>query len=328
MKKLSILCAYCLIIVSVQAQALTEKYLKMIPSLPKDTCNITRASIDQFVTQVSTLSDQIVSDKELLENRSETQMEGNEEAAKAQAMQQMSSQYGLSPEQMQQMQSGKMSEADKQALANQVLQQQANMSMGEVQNFSNMSEAGQQAYAEAYGTEMMATGQTSQNQQNATTTKNLNELVAQQSALNSKINTTGEKISSLYAAIENDQQLKTSKQNIEKWQSKLMSMTGVDYGQGKQMDSLAMLIKNEKIMICRKYTPRMRAALKEDFQLTKSMIPDMNQLWKTTAEITRLQSGITLPSEQMDIGTLGILEGYLERLEDAYQYKLYFPEEE
>lgn len=327
MKKLLTLCISCIILGSVQAQSITEKYLKMIPSLPKDTCNITHAGIDNFQKQVTALSDQLRSEIESLGKIAANKMEGSEEIAKANAMQQMSQQYGLTPEQMQKMKSGKMSAADKQALANQVLQQQTNMSMGEVKNLSKMSDAGKKAYAEAYATEMMATGQTGQNQQNIANAKNLNQLMAEQQTMMSKISATGKMISNLYTTIENDPELQKSYADIEKWHSKLMSMSGVDAGQGKQMDSLGVLITKEQIKICSTYTPRYRAALNQHLSLTKSLIPDTYQLGQITAQLTKLQTGVEQPAESTEVGNLQLITGYLESLKDAYKFKLSFPEE-
>lgn len=326
MKKIVIVCVTLLIVVSVQAQTLTEKYLKMTPVLPKDTCNITRVAVDNFVNQVSQLSEQLSSEIESLENMANNQMKDNEEVAKANAMKQMSQQYGLSPEQMQKMQSGKMSEADKQALANQVMQQQTNMSMGEVQNLSKMSDAGKKAYMEAYGTEMAAAGQTPQNKQNATYANNMNQLMAEQQAVMGRLNASGQKISELYAGIENDPNLQKSYQNIEKWKSKQMSMVGVDYGQGKQMDSLGMLIQKEQVKICDKYTPKYRAAVRQHFDILKTSLPDHEKLSGITAELTKIQTGIVLPDEYTEVGKLQSLKGYLSSLKDAYKFKLYFPE--
>jgi len=310
------------------AQTMTEQYLKKIPALPKDTCNITKSNMETWKEMLSVLIDDIDNQINDLNQYVENKMENSEESAKQNMMQQMSQQYGLTPEQMQKMQSGKMSAAEKQALASQVLQQQTNMSMGEVQNLSKMSEAGKKAYMEAYGTEMMATGQTTQNQQNVAIAKNLNQLMAEQQALNVKLNETTMKISNLYSSIENDPELVKSLQNIEKWHSKMMSMAGIATNKEmKILDSLSVLIKNEQIKICDKYTPRLHSAIKQHYPLMKASIPDAYRLVQVTAELTKVQSGVTLPPEGAESGTLSLIKNYLEALRGAYNYKLYYPED-
>lgn len=327
MKTLMIFVAAMLTVIFADAQPLTQQYLAKIPSLPKDTCNITKSNIEAYVQKIKVLIDELDRQINTLNSSVDNTMENNEEIAKQNAMKQMQQQYGLSQEQMKQMQSGKMSAAEKQALANQVLQQQTNMSMGEVQNLSKMSEAGKKAYMEAYGTEMMATRQTAQNQQNAANAKNLNQLIAEQQALNAKVNETSMKISNLYSSNENDPELLKSYQNIEKWHSKLMSMSGVDAGQGRQMDSLGVLITNEQIKICNKFTPRLRSAIQQHYPLMTASIPDAYRLAQVTAELTKSQSGVIVPPESFESGTLSLVKNYLEALSEAYKYKLYYPED-
>lgn len=311
----------------VSAQTLTKGFLSQIPALPKDSCNITRLAMEGFQQNVANLISEIENKIEELNNIADQKSEGNEEIAKENAMKQMSQQYGLSQEQMAQMKSGKMSAADKQALANQVLQQQTNMSMGEVKNMQKMSESGRKAYAEALGTEMMANAQAGQTNQPKNAGATIHQLITQQQAVMNKINTESQRIGNLYASIEGDAALQKSFQNIDKWHSKMMSMTGVDAGQGRQMDSLAYLIQAEQIKVCKIYTPRYRSAVLQHLASTKASIPDIYQLGQITAQITKLQTSIETPAESTEIGCLESIKGYLNKLKDACKFKLYFPEE-
>lgn len=312
----------------VHAQTITENYLRKVPVLPKDSCNITRIAMEEFQQNVAVLISEIENEIESLNQAVNNQGPANEEAAKAAAMKQMSQQYGLSPEQMAQMKSGKMSAADKQKMANQILQQQTNMSMGEVKNISKMSEAGRKAYTEALGVEMMANAQAGQNKQAANAGATLQQLIMQQQAVMNKINVEGQRIGNLYAAIEGDANLQKSLQNIDKWHAKIMAMSGVDAGQGRQMDSLAVLIKTTQIKICQNYTPRYRSAVLQHLASMKASMPDIVQLGQITAQLTKMQTSIEPSAGSTEIGCLESIKGYLSKLEDAYQYKLYFAEDE
>lgn len=327
MKTLVIACVTCFIVASAHAQTLTEKYLKMIPSLPKDTCNITHAVIDKFMAQVSVLSDQINAEKKSLENKADNKMKNSEETARAQTMQQMGQQYGLSQEEMNKMQSGKMSEADKKAMANKMMQQQTNMSMGEVQNLSNMSETGKKAYAEAYGTEAMATAQIDSNKQKESDkAKNSYELMNEQKSLMAKIEAGNQQIINLYSVIESSPQRLQMLDNIEKMQSKWSAMVGADGGQGDSMDSLALRITSEKIKYCSLYTPQYRNALRQHYKILENSIPNHFRSGQITSELAKAQAGVGIPAECAEIGGLEAISEYLDKLENAYQYKLYFPE--
>jgi exosome complex RNA-binding protein Rrp42 (RNase PH superfamily) len=150
---------------TVTAQTRTQEYMKKIPALPKDSCNITRASAEDFIARVAVLRDQMVSEIEQLRESIDSHMEANAPTAEENAMKQMSQMYGMSQADLEKMKNAKnMSAADKQALANKMMSQQANMTMDEAKNLAKMSEAGRQAYTEAYATEAMATANTDPNQ--------------------------------------------------------------------------------------------------------------------------------------------------------------------
>jgi hypothetical protein len=317
-----------LTVVYANAQTNAESFLNKMPGLPKDSCNITKTEVESLTQKVSALIDQTENEIDVLNEKANEKGHGNEEAAKEAAMQQMSQQYGLSQDEMNKMKSGKMSAAEKQAMANKVLQQQTNMSMGEVQNLSKMSDAGKKAYAEAYATEAQATAQANPNKQPVNqSSMNMQQLISAQQAVLGKINANGQKIGNLYASIQNDPDLSKMKKNIKDWQSKIMSMTGVDYGQGKQMDSLAVLIKKEQTKICDKYTPKYRSALRQHLSIMKSSMADIQQLGEITGELTKAQTGIVPPAESTEIRKLQAIKEYLTNLKDAYQFKLCFPEE-
>lgn len=330
MKSTTLIIVLILWVGMLHSQTLTEKYLNKIPALPKDSCNISKVAAENFKQNVSILIDQIKNDIENLKVAENEQSTINEEAVKEHAMQQMSQQYGLSQQQITQMKAGKMSSADKQALANQVLQQQTNMSMSEVQNLSKMSESGRKAYAEALGAEMMATSHGNQNTLSANvSSSNMIQLVQDQQAVMNRINLATRNISNPYSDIENDPNLQKMRKNIDTWHNKMMAMSGiVSDRESKQMDSLAVLIKTTQIKICQNYTPKYMAALRNHYTIIKAMFPDVEKLSEITAQMTKIQTGIEPPKESLEIGNLGNISGYLEKLADAYMYKLYYKEDD
>ncbi len=62
--------------------------------------------------------------------------------------------------------------------------------------------------------------------------------------------------------------------------------------------------------------------------LLKTSIPDYQSLGNTTAEVTRVQTGIEMPAGGTEIPALKAIDGYLTALRDAFDFKLYFPEDE
>jgi DNA polymerase III gamma/tau subunit len=328
MKTIHIFSALFFLINLTQAQSSTSGFLNKIPAIPKESCQISKTDVETFQKQVNSLDNEIKTQIRLLRQKENAQAKNSEAQAKQTAMQQMGQQYGLSQEEMNKMQSGKMSDADKKALANKMMQQQTNMSMEEVQNLGKMSEAGKKAYMEAYGTEAMATSSqpNAAQKKESEKAKDSFELMKEQQSVMAKTNSASQKIGSLYAAIENDPKRTQMLDNIEKMQSKWSSMIGANGGQGDRMDSLAVKIKNEQKKYCELFTPQYHNAVNQHLTILRNSLPDQLRLGEITAEIAKAQTGIEIPAECAEIGNLESLRGYLDKLENAYQYKLYYPE--
>jgi len=311
------------------AQSTAEGFLKKIPALPADSCNATRAVIESFTQQVSSLINEIEDEIGRLNRHANESAGNNEEAAKAAALKQMSQQYGMSQDDIEKMKNAKnLSAADKQAMASRMMTQQTNMSMDEIKNLSNMSEAGKKAYAEGYATEAMAMSQANPKPQPVNKSAlSMSQLLSEQQALAANISANGQKIGTMYSAIENDPSRQVMLDSIQMWRNNWISMSGVDYGQGKQMDSLALMIKKKQIRYCDKYTPKYRSALVQHLKILKASLPDYKSLGEITAQITTTQTGIVASPEDTETGVLTAMNEYLNKLQAAYKYKLYFPED-
>lgn len=308
-----------------QAQTLTLGYKNSMPRLPVDSCNISRGALQQHTASVGAMVVLVEGDIRRLNGLAKQQVKLDEAQAKEKAMAQMKQQYGLSEGEMDKMKSGKMSDADKKAMAEKMLQQQANMSMDEVKNLQQMSDAGRKAYSEALAAEHMANAQSGAAatpvDQDAS---NLFQLMQEQQSLQDRTNEESQRIAYLFNSIESNPNLMASLQNIEKWQSGISANTGADGGQSQTLDSLSQQIKNTKSEICATYTPMYRSALRQYEQSLQTSLADLYRLGQTTARLTQLQTTIQLPSECAETGCLQLLKDYLEKLQQAYKYKLYF----
>jgi len=330
MKKIAFILIALSIALMTSAQTVFDSYMKRVPPLPRDSCNISKANAESFVQQVSALIDELTNDIEERNRKSDEYAEENRGAMEDNAMKQVQQQYGMSEEDINKMKNSKsMTDAEKQEMANKMVMQQTNMSMSEIQNMSKMSEAGKKAYAEAYATEAMASAQA--DPKKYTPDKNsgkLYSLTNEQQALNQKITAGQQKIVNMYAAIENDPEGKAMLDKISKWSAKLTSMMGEvsDY-EAHVMDSIGGLITKEEIKYCNKFTPRYRAVLKQDLANLKASIPDCNRLDEVSGELMKLQTGVDAPPESKEASSLGILNAYLDHLKNAYKYKLYYPED-
>lgn len=328
--------AYLMLIVLVigsmtLAQTRTADYMKRIPALPKDSCNITRAAAVDFAATVAGLEKQLQEELNAINKSVNTHMKSNEGNARDNAMKQMSETYGISQADLEKMKNSKnMTAAEKQALANKMMSQQTNMTVDEAKNVGKMSDAGKKAYAEAYATEAMATNQADPNQKARNETlQDTYQLTVSQQAASSKVAEISNRITALYEPIDNDPSRVAMMERMEGWNRKLTSMTGIASDtDAKIMDSLNLKIRNEQIAYCSKFTPKYRAALRKHLEIVKSSMPDYQSMGNITAEAIKAQSGIEMPAEGREIPALTAINGYLEKLKVAYQYKLYFAEDD
>lgn len=312
------------------AQTRTQDYMQKIPALPKDSCNATRMSVENFVSGVSFLREELVNEIEGIREAVESHMESNTDVAEENVMNQMSQMYGISQADLEKMKNSKdMTAAEKQALANKMMSQQANMTMEEAKNFSNMSEAGKKAYAEAYAAESMAVAKNDPKQSAKNNyASNLYQTNTAQQAAYSKINEISSRIAALYNPIENDPERQKMLDRMSAWNSKLTSMMGiVSDDEAHIMDSLSLRIKNEQIAYCNKYTPQYRSALRKHLQIVKASMPDYKKFGDISAETTKAQTGLDMPAEGKELASLEAIAEYLRSLHEAYKYKLYYPED-
>jgi len=311
------------------SQLTPEAYIRKIPALPTDTCNTSKIGIQNFTNQVNSLNEQVQSDARLRTKQAKANAQTNEAAMKEGAMKQMSQQYGMSEEDMNKMRNAKnLTPAEKQAMANKMMMQQTNISMDEAKNLKKTSEEGKKAWAEGYANEAMATSQTNPKTDGGNSAMNISTLMEEQNTLNLKVTSWEQAIDARYQQLDNDPSGKAMLDKISKWKSEWTAMAGVDYGQGSKMDSLASMIRNEQIDYCRKFTSQYWIILKEHIANVNNSLPEYRRIEAISGEILEIQNNVTSPDAGSDIMCLESVIRYLDRLRQAYKYKLYYSEDQ
>jgi cytochrome c556 len=303
------------------AQVTAEAFMGKIPSLPNNPCSLTSIEKGEFRESVDVVIKQLQAEIDKLQNENEQFMEDNADKMRDN----MARQMGASPADMAKLQKGEdMSDEEAMKMANNILGNTMNLSMGEIDNLKNMSEEGKQAWANAYGTEMMADAQANPQKYKANQQKgkNLYDLVQEQQLLMQQLNAKAEKFSEQFREIENDPDNKTVLENIHDWTTEYFGMAGVDYGQGPKMDALATKIKSAKIAYCNKNTDKYLGILSEYKNYVVTNLGEYNRLEKLVNETTELQTGVKNTSPQ-GLMALSSLMGYLRKYESVLQYSLW-----
>jgi hypothetical protein len=320
MKKSLLLSIVMAISVQTFSQVRPEAYVGLIPAIPNNICSMSREQIDNYLEPVETLLQQI--DEE--QQRRDENIEANIDSGKGKAMQDAATEYGLSQADIQKLQSGNLSETEKMAIANKMAMQKYNVSVTEVQNVSNMSTGGKEAWSQAYATEQMANAQADP----ATAKTDLNsaqkqyDLTMEQKHLNDSLMAIVTKFSNEFEAIRNDPEGKTMLDNIDRWNSELMSMTGIASDtEIKNSNELQSKIKAEKELYCSTFTPRYTEVLRRYESFTKASLSPYYILERLTGRLTKLQTGMDVNKEP---GAMGIasIKSYLVCLKDIFMFNL------
>ena len=300
-----------------KAQFKTQEFVDNIPMLPTEICKIKTEERNAFLTEVNAKKDEINAQIK----KTKSLAKPNENQAKEMAISQMQSQYGLSDEEAKKMKSGKMSAQEKKALADKMMMQQTNISMGELQNLKKMSKEGKKEWGKAYSSEAYAMAQA-----NATTNTNdagnSTELMKQLQALNAKIQQRRAQIQQEYQDFENNSERLEMLQKIKSINSQISSLGGANGGQGAKIDSLTVALKSEKEIYCETFSPMYQNILKKEFADIKNSYTDYYRV----AELNRLLVN-SLPVKTNASGGEEIeyfiyIQNYLEHLSSAFNYNL------
>ena len=339
----TILSAFILILafISVSAQVRPEAYLSKLPSVPGNICSDEPQGKDEFFSKVNEISEQLKTEMERRHENNEAKVD----AGKPKMMDNAMKQTGVSPELVQQLQaldkqskgaSGDQKKAydkQKKALADQMIQQSMNISMGEIENLKKMDKTGKKAWATAYATEKQAevgADPKKYQDQNAIEKQKFN-LLKSQKQLSDSLNAQQNRYMKKFAEIdENDdgKKLFARIEGIRKEIADLYNETakiGTSPDQ-KKLEALRGEMKKAKVSYCNLQSPRYIKALAEYKSFVQSSMSAYYRLEKLTNEVSKMQTGVDISPEPGQFG-LGSVSGYIKQLLDAYKYNLYGPED-
>lgn len=304
------------------SQATPEYFIGLVPALPSNACTTKSSEKSDYLSNVSELSDQI---KNEISKRKKVLDEAiSENTEKMQ--QNMVKDMGLSPADMAKMKNGgKMSQAEAMAMADKMMKNKYNMSVGEVKNVQKMSKEGKQAWGEAYSAEMMADAQANPEKYKADQTKNMNmyELIKEKKELAEKHLAMNSKFQQQFQELENDTSENKTLRDISKWTSEWYGMSGVDYGQGPKMTALANRIKSAKISYCNKYTPKFFDIYHRYLIYIKTSLPDYYRMEELEFQIIAAQTKVNNKPSEPGLMALQIVSEYINKLNDVFKYALY-----
>ena len=331
MKTNLITCLLCFTLGFANAQTMPEAFIGMLPSPPGDICSEGENSgRSAFMQQVGDLNNKLSEEMSRRKDEIEEKMDNNKDKMMQNAM----ARTGVSPQLMQQMMAiekaskgatgdqKKAYEAQKKALAGQMMQQSTNISMGEIENLKKMDKAGKTAWAEAYATEkkaeVMADPQ-AYKQKAATDMKNY-KLAEKQRQLADSLGAQSMKYMKQF------EELETSKesQNLLTQINELDARLNEEYRKENRpnddaIKSLTNQIRDIQISYCNMQSPKYLDILSKFKSFTQASLTPYYRLEKLTNLVTATQTGVEINTQPGLMG-LQAIGSYLSKLSDVYRY--------
>lgn len=331
MKTSLITCLLCCLFCFSNAQTKPEAFIGMLPSPPGGICSegdndAKSAFIDKIGEIQARLNDEISRRTEKIENH----MEANQDKMAQHAM----ARTGVSPELVQQMmaiekaskgtsgETRKAYDAQKKALADQMMQQSMNISMGEVESLKKMDKAGKTAWAEAYATEKKAEVMADPKAVQDKSAKMMKDykLVEKQRLLSDSLGAQVVKYGKQIQELETSQKAIAMQTKIAEMEAKLNEeYKKENRPNDNAIKSLINSIHDLQVSYCNLQTPRYLAVLAKYKDFMQSSINPYYRLEKLTNQVNASQTGVEISSEP---GLMGLqsVNAYLHLLADVYRY--------
>jgi hypothetical protein len=263
------------------AQVRPEGYIGLLPAIPSDVCGMSKIQQDEYLTKVEALSQQVKDEQK----RRDDNVNANVESKKDAAMQYAANKQGISQSDLEKIKSGKMAQAEMQALAGKMAQQQ-----------------------------LAAAGQA--NPAKLQKDKSQYELTMAQKHLNDSLNTIISKFAKEFEAIDNDPERQKILDNIDKLNAEIGRTMGLASNSSKELSDK---LEKEKIKYCSTFSPRYMSILRQYESFTKASLSAYYRLETISNQLTEIQSGMPYSTEPGGMG-IGSVSAYLSQLADIFKY--------
>ena len=313
------------------AQTMPEAFISLLPNPPGGICsdgdNDAKSAFIQQIGEVHNKLEEEIS-------RRKDEIESKMDANKGKMMQNAMSRTGVSTQLIQQMMAleqkskgatgdqAKAYKAQKKALADQMMQEKMNISMGEIENLKKMDKAGKTAWAEAYATEKKAEVMADPKayQQKAAADMKDYKLVEKQRQLADSLGAQAMKYMKQMEDLDKDQSAQAMLTQIDELEAKLNE----EYKKENRPNDNAIKaymnqIRDIQISYCNMQTPKYLDILSRYKSFTQASLTPYYRLEKLTNEVNAKQTGVNLNTEPGMMG-LQAISSYLSSLSDVYRY--------
>lgn len=299
-----------------QAQKTPEALLGQLPAVPTVSCTADTSVVNSFTKRIYEV--QAALQQEV--DRIHADVQAQEENIKDRALSMAARQTGLSKADLEQLQQENVSDEEARKMADKSLGKQFNLSLDELAEVGEMSEAEQEKWAQNYGDRQMQAAM--QNPQ-ATAKKQeksarLFELSKEQKAIGERITERMKRIAAIFREVDLQDTIETRKMNEKLPALENQLCSGIcSPAEAARSKAAEKQIYALRLQYCEKMSPLQTNAISQYLTSLKMLFSDYRRLTEVQNELATLQSGVLVPA---DLSCYSAVDEYAGVLADAYKY--------
>jgi hypothetical protein len=308
---------FCLVSIGM-GQVTPEAFMGTMPELTGSPCGMKDKQLNDYLTKVSEISQQI--DDEI--SRRDQEAEANAEGAEDQMKTRMGKEAGLSDADIGKLKNmDNLSEAEQAALVDEMLDGKYNLSLSEIEKLKKMSAKGQEAWAQAYAKEALANAQANPAQVSSDQVKarSLYEVTKELKGLLDRIGAQESKYAQQFSDLDQDSEAKA----IRELEAKLRGMSSggeVTEAKRKEMEALSKKIQAARKAYCPRYSSRYQGILEHHGDAIKSMLADYNRIDEIQFELISMEAGVKKGRAQTGLTGLKAVQRHAGLLNGIFKY--------
>lgn len=310
---------------SVQIYSQTGIYFyNRLPELPGPVCEVDTSFKGQFMRQLSDIGQQV--DEVYFKKKKEVEKEA--ENLKPEMEKKLAKDSGLSDADIQKLKDKKLSKEEKKKIADKMLQNTANISMGEIERLKKMSKEGKEAWAEAYNTEMMATMQSGDSVKTEEQIKmekelqknsKLNEFVKEQKLILDRIHAVDIKYANKMTELRREDSIQTV---ILEEKLKPLRKQLENYPSKEEQKAIYKSMFGHYLTYCNKLSPMNINIIADVKNSLAPLLPEYDRLEEVNTEINKIMFGAKDGLNSPGLMQLGAVKSLIDIMAGAYSYTI------
>ncbi len=318
MKRITILAFTTLLALVTFGQSTPLSFLYAAPNPPENVCQMQGDAKSDLQAKIAELTDSLVAIIDRQSMLAEENAEKNADEMNAGALRNA----GFSGVRAKDVKNAEnMSDEEVEALANQMVQQRLNMSMGDLKDLDKLDTVGQKAWAEGIGAEQMANAQTNpkQTKDEQVRFKSQKNMVSQQKSMMDKQAAGESKYRQQLDLLDKDAAKAKKDLDIllEPLFKKLQTASDdAAVGIRQQIHAL-------QDQYCLKFTPRYLIILADYKEYIRKVLPETSKMEANQNKLTKSQTGVDKNIVQTNQLGFEQVKAYYFLLGNIFKYKLY-----